>query len=100
MGEKITSCTVITTEANDAIGAIHDRMPVILDERDWPTWLGEESATEDQLEALLVPRPSDRIKVWPVKKDVGNVKNNSPDLVELMTDWLRTCAQPEAAAIR
>lgn len=37
-GERIRSCTVITTDANDAVGALHDRMPVIVDEKDWPKW--------------------------------------------------------------
>jgi putative SOS response-associated peptidase YedK len=83
-GEKIRTCTIITTDANDAVGALHDRMPVILAERDWPKWLGEEPATDDELRALLVPCPSGRLKIWPVSKRVGNVRNNTPDLVELV----------------
>jgi putative SOS response-associated peptidase YedK len=59
-------------------------MPVILAERDWPKWLGEEPATDDELPALLVPCPSGRLKIWPVSKRVGNVRNNTPDLVELV----------------
>jgi putative SOS response-associated peptidase YedK len=81
-GERIKSCTVITTDANDVVGALHDRMPVILDEVDWPKWLGEESATEDELKALLVPCPPECVKVWPVNKRVGNVRNNGRELVE------------------
>ena len=50
-GEKIKSCTVITCEANDAVGTLHDRMPVILAEKDWPKWLGEEPATEEELKS-------------------------------------------------
>jgi putative SOS response-associated peptidase YedK len=81
-GERIKSCTVITTDANDVVGALHDRMPVILDEADWPKWLGEEPATEDELKALLVPCRPERVKVWPVNKRVGNVRNNGRELVE------------------
>lgn len=80
-GECIRSCTIITCGANETVGAIHDRMPVILAEADWPKWLGEEPATEDELKALLVPCPADRVKVWPVNKRVGNVRNNTPDLI-------------------
>jgi len=80
-GEKIKSCTVITTEANDAVGALHDRMPVILAEKDWPRWLGEEPATEDELKALLIPCPNERMKIWPVDKRVGNVRNHGPELI-------------------
>jgi len=40
------------------MGEMHERMPVILDEADWPKWLDEEPSTEDELVALLKPRPS------------------------------------------
>jgi putative SOS response-associated peptidase YedK len=49
-GEEVQSCTVLACAPNDAMA---DRMPVILDERDWPKWLGEETATEVELLALL-----------------------------------------------
>src|SRR4051812_41062122 len=39
IGERINSCTVITTAANDLIAPLHDRMPVILSPADWPKWL-------------------------------------------------------------
>jgi putative SOS response-associated peptidase YedK len=55
-------------------------MPVILDEADWPKWLGEAAATEDELVALLKPSPAASLKIWPVGKMVGNVKNNAPHL--------------------
>jgi putative SOS response-associated peptidase YedK len=71
--ERIKSCTVITCEPNEIIGTLHDRMPVVLEEKDWPKWLGEEEATEAELKALLVPCASDRLKLWPVHKRVGNV---------------------------
>ena len=38
-GTKIESCTIITTEANELLGEIHDRMPVILPEQDYDRWL-------------------------------------------------------------
>jgi putative SOS response-associated peptidase YedK len=57
-------------------------MPVILAEKDWPKWLGEESATEEELKALLVPCPPDELKLWPVDKRVGNVKNKGPELAQ------------------
>jgi putative SOS response-associated peptidase YedK len=45
-GETIKSCTVITTESNELIEPLHDRMPVILAEEEWPAWLGEVPATD------------------------------------------------------
>lgn len=55
-------------------------MPVILAKSDWPKWLGEEAATDDELLALLRPCPDDTLKIWPVGKAVGNVKNIGPQL--------------------
>jgi len=51
------SCTVITCAPNTAMGELHDRMPVILDEADWPKWLGEEPATPDKLYAFAETLP-------------------------------------------
>jgi putative SOS response-associated peptidase YedK len=88
VGETIRSCTVITCAANEVIGELHDRMPVILAEKDWPKWLGEEPATSDELKALLVPAPSQTVKVWKVDKRVGNVNNNSRDLADPIPELL------------
>lgn len=63
------------------MGELHDRMPVILAENDWPKWLGEEPASEQDLLALLKPCPDETLKIWPVDRMVGNVKNNGPQLV-------------------
>ncbi len=48
------------------MGELHDRMPVILLEKDWAKWLGEEPATEEELMALLKPCPDDVLKIWRV----------------------------------
>ncbi|MGA9895258.1 MAG: SOS response-associated peptidase family protein [Xanthobacteraceae bacterium] len=45
----------MTSAPNDVMAELHDRMPVILLERDWPKWLGEEPATEKELLTLLKP---------------------------------------------
>jgi putative SOS response-associated peptidase YedK len=62
-------------------GELHNRMPVILDEATWPKWLGEELTTEEELLTLLKPCPDASLKIWPVTKMVGNVKNNGAQLV-------------------
>jgi putative SOS response-associated peptidase YedK len=56
-------------------------MPVILAESDWPKWLGEEPATNEELLAMLKPSPDDVLKIWPVDKAVGNVRNKGPQLM-------------------
>ena len=60
---------------------LHDRMPVILDEADWPKWLGEQPATKDELCALLKPCPDGALTIWPVDNKVGNVRNMGPQLI-------------------
>lgn len=81
-GEEIQSCTILTCDPNNVVGELHNRMPVILAENDWPKWLGEEPATEEELMALLKPCPDEALKIWPVNKAVGNVKNKGRGLIE------------------
>jgi putative SOS response-associated peptidase YedK len=79
-GDEIQSCTILTTSSNEVMAELHDRMPVILDKADWPKWLGEESATDEELLAMLGPSPDQVLKVWPVDKKVGNVRNKGAEL--------------------
>jgi putative SOS response-associated peptidase YedK len=76
------SCTIITTDANPLLGEVHDRMPVILGHEDWPKWLDEETATTDELKAMLKPFDASRMAIWPVDKKFGNVKNEGSNLAE------------------
>jgi putative SOS response-associated peptidase YedK len=48
---------------------------------DWPKWRGEEPASEQDLLALLKPTPDEALKIWPVDRTVGNVRNNEPQLI-------------------
>jgi putative SOS response-associated peptidase YedK len=84
-GEVIKSCCVITTTANSLIEPFDDRMPVILDEKDWPLWLGEVPWTHDQAYALLRSYPSDEMDLWPVSKRVGKISQNDADLMKPIT---------------
>ena len=68
-------------EPNKAMGELHDRMPVILAEIDWPKWVGEQPAGEQELLALLKSCPDEALKIWPVDRMVGNVRNNGRQLV-------------------
>ena len=65
-GEEVLSCTILTCGPNRAMGELHDRMPVILAENDWPKWLGEEPASGQELLALLKSCPDEALKIWPV----------------------------------
>lgn len=80
--EWLHTFTIVTTEANDVTREVHDRMPVILPTTTWATWLGEEGASADELTALMSPYPADQTRLWPVHRDVGNVRNDRADLIE------------------
>jgi putative SOS response-associated peptidase YedK len=80
-GEEIVTCTVLTCGPNKSLGEIHDRMPVILAEANWPKRLGEEPAIEQELLALLRPCPDESLKIWSVDNKVGNVRNTGPQLI-------------------
>jgi putative SOS response-associated peptidase YedK len=81
-GETIRSCTVVTCPPNEMIEPLHDRMPVILAERDWPAWLGEVSTTPAEAKTLLRPYPASEMELWPVDKRVGKVGNDGPELAQ------------------
>jgi putative SOS response-associated peptidase YedK len=80
-GEVIESCAVITTEANEVMRPIHDRMPVILDTEAESVWLDLHAPVED-LRCLLVPFASDRMEAYPVDPYVNNAKNQGPQCIE------------------
>ena len=75
------SGTVLTTEAEDDLGRIHDRMPLLVERKDWATWLDPTVSTPD-VRSLLVPAAPGRLEAYPVAKDVSNVRNDGPHLVD------------------
>lgn len=80
-GKSLETYTVITTDPNELTEPIHNRMPVILRRSDYERWLtlGEVGRLPGD---LLRPYPDEEMKVWRVGPDVGNVRNNRPELVE------------------
>src|SRR3954451_516003 len=81
-GEKLRTFATITTDANQQLSAIQDRMPVIIEPEDWPLWLGE---AEGDPATLLRPAAEDVLRIWPVDKKVGNVRNDGPELLKSRT---------------
>jgi putative SOS response-associated peptidase YedK len=76
--ETLATCTLIITEANSFISAIHDRMPVLLDREGIGAWLSGEAGTE-----LLKPAPDDAVRMWPVSRRVSKPGNgDDPSLIE------------------
>jgi putative SOS response-associated peptidase YedK len=81
----VVSVTMITTEPNPIMEPIHDRMPVIIGDENLPAWLGEEPSTPDQLKAMLVPFPPERMSAWKVSPAVGKVQNQGAELIDALT---------------
>lgn len=79
--DPLTSCTILTTEANEAMAAIHDRMPVMLPPRVWGEWL-DEATDASYLRSLLVPAPASLLRMRPIATAVNNVRNNGPELID------------------
>ena len=75
------SATVVTTSANGTMAPIHDRMPVILPQSAWATWLDPANDDIESLSGLLVPAPDTLLDLHPVSTDVNNVRNKGPELV-------------------
>ncbi len=76
------TATVVTTSANTTMAPIHDRMPVILPQSAWSTWLDPANEDLAALSQLLVPAPDTLLQVRPVGTDVNNVRNKGPQLLD------------------
>jgi putative SOS response-associated peptidase YedK len=81
-GPPLESCTIITTDANELAAKVHDRMPVILQERDYDLWLDPAVTDKERLKSLLVPYPADEMTAERVSTRVNSVKNEGPELLE------------------
>ena len=81
-GEWLRSCTIVTTGTNDTVAPLHDRMPVVLEERDWDRWLDPDAGNVDGLARLLQPASDDLLVAYPVGTAVNSAENDGPELVE------------------
>jgi putative SOS response-associated peptidase YedK len=76
------TCTVITQQAPDLLGEIHDRNPVIVPREMWQQWLDCSSEDPETARQILDHIPETRLEPYVVSKAVGNVRNNGPELIE------------------
>lgn len=82
LGEVLTTCTIITTEPNDLVRPIHDRMPAILPKEVEDLWLDPSVEDHRRLLDLLRPYPTDEMDAYAVSSVVNSVKNDSPACIE------------------
>lgn len=81
-GEVIKTCTIITSEPNDLLEPIHNRMPVIIKPDDRDIWLDPDEHDQDKLTPLLAPYSSDELDAWEVSRVVNSPSNNGPELID------------------
>jgi putative SOS response-associated peptidase YedK len=81
-GAFLWTATVITTTAEDPLGHIHDRMPMLVEPERYDDWLDATTTDVDDLRSLLVPAAPGRLEAYPVSTEVNHVANNGPLLVE------------------
>ncbi len=79
-GPPLESFTILTTDPNELLEPIHNRMPVILERSDYQRWLDPGDPVRPPVD-LLRPYPAEKMRTWPVSDRVGNVRNNDPQLL-------------------
>jgi putative SOS response-associated peptidase YedK len=80
-GAALETFTILTTDPNELLNPIHNRMPAILEPRDYPRWLDSGDPARPPMD-LLRPFPAEKMVAWPVSGRVGNVRNNDPQLLD------------------
>jgi len=81
-GERINSCTILTTSPNELMSSLHHRMPVILPQKEYETWLNPLKQDTQELRSLLVSYPASDMEAYPVSTAVNSVRNNDQSLIQ------------------
>jgi putative SOS response-associated peptidase YedK len=81
-GDRLLTCTIITTPPNELIEPIHDRMPAMLKVGDAGRWIESGPADPHHLETMLAPYPAAAMEVYPVSRRVNDVDVDDPACVE------------------
>ena len=80
--KSLKSCTMLITEPNKFVAEVHDRMPVLLAEKDYEPWLSGKAGLE-----LLKPATENMLQKWPVSKRVNSSRapDDDPTLIDKVT---------------
>jgi putative SOS response-associated peptidase YedK len=76
------TCTILTTTAEDSLGRIHDRAPMLVERADFDRWLDPSVSDPADLHALLVPAAPGRLEAYAVSTAVNDVRNNGSELID------------------
>ena len=92
------TATIITTRAEDEVGRIHDRMPMVIDPARWADWLDPAATSAETLHGLMTPAASAHLTSYPVSTEVNSVRHNGPELIEPMEGDSEPAGSPQAGA--
>lgn len=81
-GDQLKTACILTTTPNVLVKPIHDRMPVILPQTEYQTWLNPGEVNPEELQPLLTPYPPEEMQAYPVSTYVNSPKNNSPQCIQ------------------
>ena len=81
----IDSATIITTEPNESMEGIHDRMPVILSPEDYELWLEPDFHGQGKLLEMLKPYDAQDMEAYPISTVVNNPRNETKECIEAVT---------------
>ncbi|MBV9558730.1 MAG: SOS response-associated peptidase [Pseudolabrys sp.] len=81
-GEELDTATIVTIRADETLKPIHERMPVIVPETSFDTWLDFGAVDSEAATALIASAPDDLLEAYPVSGAVGNVANDNPTLTQ------------------
>ena len=84
--EPLISSTIITTEANRKVAAIHDRMPAILEPDFYRIWLSPFPLSAQHLMKCIKPYPHDELKAYEISRRVNDPKNDSPEIIQPLSN--------------
>lgn len=85
-GDRLRTCTIITTTPNELLTPIHNRMPVILPQDAIDVWLRSNGAKPAELQELLKPYAASELEAYAVSRYVNNPANESPQCIEPVLD--------------
>lgn len=86
---RLETCTILTTEANQIVAQVHDRMPVILNKESCDRWLDLDQPTES-IQSLLRPYDHKLMSAYPVSSNVNSARDDTPDCTTALVEPIAT----------
>jgi len=81
-GSKLHTCTIVTTPANDIVGGVHERMPLIVEGENRRVWLDAKVQNPEQVIPYIKPFPANSMQGYPVSTLVNSPKNDVETCIE------------------